>query len=277
MNAEKKKKLIVFGVIVGIIIVLVAACLIYDKTTEESRATKYSIKSIEETISDYRLGTYDYTTTRIMLQHFYNDNPEFTEFVSKQISEIMENEEYELLTLFTYAMNRCKYHSQEVKDTIINYAESLDDFEKLLSLWKALKYSDAEFYKIEINRNDKLITSYIKKNGAKKIMTESGTGYYADKTDESYKQSGNSVTTRYRGDFMIISVTSLQYTSDYHAEWRTDSRYYFCDNIISELFKFNSLAIYHPDDYLVYIDDYLLNFDKTTGKIISYMEITLDN
>lgn len=263
---EKKKKIFI---ILGIIAVVVVAFLIYWKATEHDRYIKSEMNNVLQEISDYRSGESSYLY--LWLDSSALEDPNFLGFLVEQASNMIENDEYRLLDEFLGQLEGHDVYISEIRDTVTNSFESVDNLEDAFKIKETLKYLDYYNANLNINRDSTLIATYIESNGIEEITTTPGTGFYANEENRSSSHKvglsnsplydDESIT--YHGDFMIRRKHGVKLNSYYEETSYSDTSGCFRDNYID----------FSPDDgECIYSGDYLFCF-ASNGTLIDFAEI----
>lgn len=264
---EKKRRVII---IISVIATLVVAFLIYWKATEHDRYIKGCIDDVREEILDYRSGAssdiYFWVSSSAM------EDPTYIDFLSTQVSEMIDNAEYNLLYKFLKRLELEDAYISGIKNDVTNLFNSVGDLKAALEIKDKLEYLDYYNADFDLSRDSSIVTTYIEANGIKKISTTPGTGYYANEKDEStFKRVGlptsplyDATSTTYQGDFKIKSEYGVELNSYYEETSYSRTNYYFCDNYIS----------FSPDDgECIYSGEYLFCFSYN-GTLIGVEKIT---
>ncbi len=266
MKGKTKKVLI----IIGVVIALIAAFLIYWKATEHDRYIKGRIAKIEEEVAACRNG--ENYRFYFWVSSAEKEDPTYIDFLSTQVSEMIENTEYSILGNFLERLESEEAYIPEVKDDVTALFNGVGDLEVALKIQdelKYLKYYNADF---DLSRDSVMIAAYIKTNGIEEITTTPGTGYYANETDRSSNhQVGledsplyDAKGVTYRGDFKITYESGVGLDSHYEETYYSSATYHFRDNYIT----------FSPDDgECVYSGEYLFCFSRG-GTLIGIAKIS---
>ena len=132
---EKKRRVII---IISVIATLVVAFLIYWKATEHDRYIKGCIDDVREEILDYRSGAssdiYFWVSSSEMEDHTYID------FLSTQVSEMIDNAEYNLLYKFLKRLELEDAYISGIKNDVTNLFNSVGDLKAALEIKDKLEY-----------------------------------------------------------------------------------------------------------------------------------------
>ena len=262
MSETTKKKLIITGVIAALFVVFFP---IYWTVAERNRGIKRNIEYVQEEILNYRSG--ESSNIDFLVSSDAMVDSTYIDFLSTQISEMIDNAEYELLGEFLEELENENAYISELKDDVINL------FNSVAEVAFAIKDKELDYYNVDfdLSRDSSIVATYIESNGIEKISTTPGTGYYADEIDKSnYHRVGlersplyEATSTTYRGDFEIRSEYGVKLNSLYEETSYSHTAYSFRGNDIS----------FSPDDgECIYSGDYLFCF-SSDGTLIDLSKI----
>lgn len=209
------------------------------------------------------------------------NNPKMEEFVIKTIDTLYDNGEIDIL-------NRCisgidslgDFFNENIYDYLQNKMNNPLHPEYAVELIYALDYFD--YKNLEISKDSAFILTYIDDQGMNPISTTPGTGYYADKENESKHEtigiSGSPLYSDfsiiYMGDFKkeIRSGVTLDY-SDYQEKSYYDTTCYFNDCMLSDpRASFDSDYNMESYDY-IWSGNYLFVFDSFDGELVQLIKV----
>lgn len=280
MKKLKKKMKIIL-----IIILVLTIFITYLIATEDIRRMKTDIKGIERAISQERISesdsAYFYSYVHTDLEY-----PTFIDFLSTQVSELLDNGEYSILKKLLNTITIHAFYSDEacipeIKEVITIFFNNTDDLEVALEIQSVLESEGYYNSDLILKRNSVAIMSYIEANGTEKITTTPGKGFYANKTNESSNHrvgiSGSplydATKTTYKGDFELIHRYGVKLTkldNNYHEISYSETKYYFRDNSID--FSVEDDEFSFDDCEFIYSGDYLFCFSKN-GTLIGLAKI----
>ncbi len=202
------------------------------------------------------------------------EDPEFIDILATQVSEIVDNGEYDLLDALLRAMENQDAHISQIRDIITDSFGSVADLETALEIKEELKSLDYYNANVTLDRDSTIVASHIQANGTREISTTPGTGFYKDETDSSSSErvglptsplyDAKSIT--YLGDFKIKREYGVRLNSYYEETSYSRTSYYFRDNHID--FSPNDGECVYSGDYLFCFgsDGSLIGFDKIKEK-----------
>lgn len=266
MSSKTKKTLII---IVSTLTAIAIVFAIYWKATEHDRYVKSSIDRITTQITDYHSGE----RSRFFFYSSELRDSTIIDFISTQVSEMIENEEYRMLTDFLYALEYENAYIPEIREKIANSFINANNLETAFKMKDNFEYY-LDYYnaQMSLSRDSALIVSYIESNGVNKITTTPGTGFYANETDYTSKErvglstsplyDAKSVT--YMGDFKMTHSYGVRLNSYYEETYYSSTCYHFRDNYID----------FSPDDgECIYSGEYLFCFSQD-GELIGAEKIS---
>lgn len=271
--SRKGKTLII---LIGVVIALLLSFLIYWKATEDSRALKKEMeKCLEEmeecleVITAYRNGEKNYINVPFSSTHLAD--PVVVDFLSEQVSEMLNNGEYYLLDELLDSLENKKTYIPEIQDKVTDTFKTIPDFETAEDMIRILCFLDYYNQELYLTRNSPPITSYIEANGINEISTTPGTGYYGTKEDYSFRNTIGLPNSplydaghiKYQGDFEFRHEWGVELNS-----WYEETRY---DRTIVS-FRDNTIDFSPDDGECIYSGDYLFCF-SLDGKLFSYDRI----
>lgn len=256
MSRKTKKTLII---IVSVLAAIALSFAIYWKATENDRYIQRRIDELREEISAYRSGeSYNFSC---WIPSSVTVEPTYIDFLSTQVSEMIDNAEYRLLYKFLANLERRHAYISEIKNDVTNLFNGVGDIEVAIEIKDQLEFLDYYNTDLDLKRDSSIITAYIETNGIEEITTTPGTGYYADETDRSSRKrvglstsplyDAESVT--YMGDFEITHKYGVRLNTYYEESSYSSTICRFRDNHIS----------FSPyDGECIYSGEYLFCFSK---------------
>ena len=261
-----KKTIIIITAVVLFVALTIASA--FGVTAARHKKTVNADKEeVLKAIDDYRNNVK--TSFHLYISYESYEDPEFADFLVEQISKMCDNSEYGMISEFVDTFEDDEYKNSTILDLITNKFNSAQNLVEALDMKDALSDSDYYGANLVLNKNSKIIVSYLEVNGTKEITTNPDEGFYAsEKNDSSYRTIGitgsslyNSSNVIYKGDFKSVYVSgrrlnTITYTEENYE--RTD--HYFRENEIE-----------YPSDYgeYIYSGDFLFCF-STSGDLVYY-------